>query len=85
MPPRSNANFCGTYAAETEDGDDSALYRKLVADGIFMPEELGRHYGLSGEEIDALSKPLPSRVSIDKELADNRQKWGHVLRRPRNY
>ena len=57
------------HTVEAEDGD-SALYRKLLADGVFTPEELGRHYGLSEEEIDALSEPLRSRVSIDKELAE---------------
>ena len=55
------------------DDDDSALHRKLLADGIFTPAELAKHYGLSDAEVDELSKPVPkplSRQDIDKELAE---------------
>jgi hypothetical protein len=52
------------------DDDDSTLHRKLLSDGIYTAEELARHYGLSTEEVEALSKPrVPSRQSIEQELA----------------
>jgi hypothetical protein len=52
------------------DADDVATYRKLLSDGVFSPEELARHYGLSTEEVDGLSKSKPpSRQSIDEEIA----------------
>jgi hypothetical protein len=62
-------------AQDAEDADDSALHRKLLADGVFTPEELARHYGLSTEEVDALSKSKPpSRQSVEQELAAIQQR-----------
>lgn len=58
-------------ADDSDEADDSALHRKLLADGVVTPEELGRIYGLSPEEIDALSKPEPEpvpRKSVKQEL-----------------
>ena len=56
-------------AADTDD--DSALHRKLLAEGIFTPDELALHYGLSREELDALSVPLPpSRAAVEAELVE---------------
>jgi hypothetical protein len=40
-----------------------------LRDGIMSADELARHYNLTDEEIAALSKPPPSRRSIDAELA----------------
>src|ERR1051326_6658377 len=68
---------------DAEDADDSALHRRLLADGVFTPAELRRVYGLSAEEVEALSKPkVPSRQSIEQEIAsiqkdmkDNRQAY----------
>ena len=51
--------------------DDSALHRKLLVEALFTPDELALHYGLSREELDALSVPLPpSRVAVEAELAE---------------
>ena len=51
--------------------DDSALHRKLLAEGIFSLAELALHYGLNREELDALSVPLPpSRAEVEAELAE---------------
>jgi len=54
------------------DADDDAKYRQLLREGIYTPDELARHYNLSAEEIEALTKPLPkpaSRASVETELA----------------
>jgi hypothetical protein len=57
--------------ADPDDADDAARHRRLIADGIFTPEELARHYGLTPEELAALTPPKPlSRVAVEAELAE---------------
>ena len=56
--------------ADAEDDDSARRHRKLIADGIMTVEEVQRHYGLTAEEVEALSKRnAQSRQSIEQELA----------------
>jgi hypothetical protein len=55
----------------TDNSDDSALHRKLVANGM-TPVEVGRIYALTPEEVAALqtaTQPL-DRSAIEAELAE---------------
>jgi hypothetical protein len=60
--------------ANADDVDESETHRKLLADGIYTPDELRRIYGLTDTELAALSKPKAlSRQSVERELAEIRK------------
>jgi hypothetical protein len=66
---RPPAQQGATARRDRDQLDESALYRKLLVDGVFSPAELAKHYGLSTEELDALTKPPVTRQSVNQELA----------------
>ena len=70
MQSRDGQRSSDETAAVDLDEEDAARYRKLLADGIFTPEELARHYSLTDAELDALTNRLRpgTRAAIDAEL-----------------
>lgn len=59
------------------DEDDDARHRRLIESGVATPEEVGRIYGLTPDEVVALAKPMPkapSRQEIEAELAEIAQR-----------
>jgi hypothetical protein len=77
--PRAAPAVVDARALDAIDPEDQATYRRLIADGLFSPEEVQNVYMLSDSEMEALQQPARGKASIEREL----EKIARVMREDR--